>query len=172
MVFVHIQHFDLDFYCFFWIGFFLNGSLNPFVVPSRPNYLFELNFHFSLVVFLKCCILTLIFGFLNFLIKFFSKLWKFYLVKILWIVRQDLSCFCLLYRRQDFCYNHMKSQPLFCSFVHAILTGMRGWPHFSLSGERIFCSFAWLNFGHTWVTSLSKMTSSLWNWLFFIYSKR
>ena len=46
----------------FWIGFFLNGFPNPFTAHSRPSFLFELNFHFSLVVFLFTCgILTLIF---------------------------------------------------------------------------------------------------------------
>ena len=36
----------------FWIEFFfLNGFLNSFIVHSRPSFLFEPNFHFSLVVF-------------------------------------------------------------------------------------------------------------------------
>ena len=35
----------------FWIGFFLNGFFNPFLVHSRPSFLFEPNFHFSLVDF-------------------------------------------------------------------------------------------------------------------------
>ena len=34
----------------------------------------------------------------------------------------------------------------FCSFVHAISTELHVWRHFSLLVERVFCSFAWLNF--------------------------
>ena len=32
-----------------WIGVFLNGFPNPFFVHFRPRFLFEPNFHFSLV---------------------------------------------------------------------------------------------------------------------------
>ena len=41
----------LLFFRFFGSDFFLNGFLNPFTAHSRPRILFELNFHFSLVVF-------------------------------------------------------------------------------------------------------------------------
>ena len=34
----------------FWIGFFLNGFTNPFLVHSRHSF-FEPNFNFSLVLF-------------------------------------------------------------------------------------------------------------------------
>ena len=34
----------------FLIGFFLNGFSSPFIVHSRPSFLFEPNFHFSMVV--------------------------------------------------------------------------------------------------------------------------
>ena len=54
----------LLFFRFFGSDFFLNGFPNPFAAHSRPSFLFELNFHFSLAVFLfKCGILTLIFCF-------------------------------------------------------------------------------------------------------------
>ena len=49
---------------FFGSDFFLDGFPNPFTAHSRPSFLFDLNFHFSLVVFLFTCgILTLIFRF-------------------------------------------------------------------------------------------------------------
>ena len=80
-------------------------------------------------------------------------------MKSLWIVRQDLSCYVF-------------------SFVHAISTEVCVcvcvcvWRHFSLLVEQVFfCSIAWLIFGHTWLTSPSKMTS-LWNWLLFILIER
>ena len=50
-----MRQFHSDFYCFFdfldWI-FFINGFPNLFTAHSRPSFLFELIFHFSLVVFL------------------------------------------------------------------------------------------------------------------------
>ena len=42
--------------------------------------------------------------------------WTFLL--ILWIVFQDLSCYVLLIRRHDFCYDHMTSQSV---FVHSFM---------------------------------------------------
>ena len=53
--FVHFDlpqfHFDfLLFFRFFGSDFFLNGFAHPFIVYSRPSFLFEPNFHFSLVV--------------------------------------------------------------------------------------------------------------------------
>ena len=46
--------------------FFLNCFPNPFRAHSRPTFLFELNFYFSLVVFLfTCCFFTVFFEFLN-----------------------------------------------------------------------------------------------------------
>ena len=50
-----MRQFHSDFYCFFrFFGtdFFINGFPNLFTAHSRPSFLFELNFHFSLVVFL------------------------------------------------------------------------------------------------------------------------
>ena len=41
----------LLFFRFFGSNFFLNGFPNPFTAHSRPSFLFELNFHFSLMVF-------------------------------------------------------------------------------------------------------------------------
>ena len=35
----------------FLIGFFLNGFRNPLIAHSRPSFLCEPNFHFSLVLF-------------------------------------------------------------------------------------------------------------------------
>ena len=39
------------FFRFFESDFFLNGFPNPFVVHSRPSFLFEPIFYFSLVLF-------------------------------------------------------------------------------------------------------------------------
>ena len=45
-------HFDAYcFFRFFGLVFFLDRFPNPFTAPSRPSFLFELNFHFSRVVF-------------------------------------------------------------------------------------------------------------------------
>ena len=53
------------------------------------------------------------------------------------------------------------------------LTEVRVWRHFSLLVERVFFvqSRDWI-FGHIWLTSLSKMTSSLWSWLIFTFIQR
>ena len=69
--FVHMRQFHSDFYCFFFrffgSDFFLTGFPNPFTAHSRPSFLFELNFHFSLGVFLCTCgILILIFCFFSY----------------------------------------------------------------------------------------------------------
>ena len=58
----------------FGSDFFLSGFPNLFTAHSRPSFLFELYFHFSLVVFWFICgILTLIFCFLLFFIWLFKK---------------------------------------------------------------------------------------------------
>ena len=67
------------FFSIFLIGFFPNGFPNPFTAHSRPSFLFDLNFHFSLVVFLFTCgILTLIFCFFSyfFLSDFFKMVFS------------------------------------------------------------------------------------------------
>ena len=43
---------SLWFLLFFLDQIFLNGFYNPFIVHSRPSFLFEPNFHLSLVVFI------------------------------------------------------------------------------------------------------------------------
>ena len=69
------------FYCFFFrfVGsdFFLNGFSNPFIVHTRPSFLFEPNFHFSLAVFCSHAAFLHWFSvvFLFFLSDFFSKWW-------------------------------------------------------------------------------------------------
>ena len=60
-------------------------------------------------------------------------------------------------------HNHFKSA--FCSFVHAISIEVRAWRHFSLLVERVFLFICAIKFGLIWLTSLTKMTSSLWNLL-------
>ena len=60
-----MRQFHSDFYYFFNFLdriIFLIVFLNPFTAHSRPRFLFELNFRFSLVFFLFTCgILTLFF---------------------------------------------------------------------------------------------------------------
>ena len=58
----------LLFFRFFGSDFFLNGFPNPFTAHSRPSFLFELNFNFSLVVFLFTCGILRLFFFVFFLI--------------------------------------------------------------------------------------------------------
>ena len=60
-----MQQFRFDFVVFRFFGpdFFLNRFPNPFIVHSRPSFLFELNFHFSLMVFFTCGIFSMIFCF-------------------------------------------------------------------------------------------------------------
>ena len=68
LFFVLMRKFHLDFHRFFWIGFFLNGFPNPFIVHFRSSFLFrtKLSFLASGVLF-TCDILTLFF-FSHFLI--------------------------------------------------------------------------------------------------------
>ena len=51
------------------------------------------------------------------------------------------------FRRQDFCYDHMTSQPLQICFLfirsRKFSTEVRAWRHFLLLVEQVFCSFAW-----------------------------
>ena len=122
----------LLFFRFFGSEFFLNGFPNPFTALSRPSFLFELNFHSPMVfcshaAFWHCFFfwffsyfLIWFFknGFLNSLVVHSSSSFSVYSMKILWIVRQDLSCYVFLFRRHDFCYNHMTSQPV---FVHSFM---------------------------------------------------
>ena len=129
-----------DFYCFFDFldGIFLIGFPNPFTAHSRPNFLFELIFHFSLVVFLFTCgILTLIFCFFFiFWADFFKMVFSIHSKSILglvflfsqwkFIVRQDLSCYVFLFCRHDFCDDHVTSQPpLVHSFMQFLLNCVR-----------------------------------------------
>ena len=67
----------LLFFRFFGSDFFLIGFPNPFTAHSRPSFLFELNFHFSLVIFLFTCgILTLIFCLFVYFLCFCSDFLK------------------------------------------------------------------------------------------------
>ena len=94
-------------------------------------------------------------------------------MKILWIVRQDLSCYVFFISSSWFLLRPNDVTSTFCSFVHAISTELHAWRHFSLLVERFFCSFAWLSFwSHLTYLPLSKMISSLWNWLLFTLIQR
>ena len=71
-------------------------------------------------------------------------------MKILWILRQNLSCnvFYLFHYQDDVTtiwrHNHFKSA--FCWFVHAILTELRDWRHFSLLVELVYLFIRVINF--------------------------
>ena len=86
-----------------------------------------------MVVFWLVCLVLLVSQLLRFclvgwdcsidlLVKFIRSVFH----SITWIVFQDLSCFVFLFRRHDFCYDHMTSQPLFVhSFMQFQLNCMR-----------------------------------------------
>ena len=103
----------LLFFRFFGSDFFLDGFSNPFTAHSRPSVLFELIFHFSLVVF---CVHMLHFDidflFFSYFLSDFKKIifsinsWSILglvfsvkSMKFLWMVRQDLSCYVFLLSR-------------------------------------------------------------------------
>ena len=115
----------------FWIGFFSSRWFsNQFTAHFRPSFLFELIYHFSLVVFLFTRgILTLIFcffsyflsdffynSFLNSLKVNFRSIFSVLSMKILWIVCQDLSCYVFLLRRikKFFALPHFAAFSTFC----------------------------------------------------------
>ena len=93
-------------------------------------------------------------------------------------IENSLNCMsglvrlCFLFRQQDFCYDHLTSQsPLQICFVF-ICSYIFNWiacvtSFFTLYRECFFVKSRDQMFGHTWLTSLSKMTFSLCNWLFF-----
>ena len=131
-------------------------------------------------VFLVCLIILVsqivrlcLFGWdcsIDLLIKYIRSV--FYL--FLWDIFQHLFCNVFYFVIKMFVttiwlHHHFKSA--FSSFLHAISTEVRAWRHFSLLVERVFCHSRDYCFGPTWLTSLTKMTSSLWRWLYFI-SKR
>ena len=76
-----LRQFHFDFYCFFDFLdriFFLNGFPNPFIVRSRPSFLFEPNFDFSVVVFCSHAAISLWFLlFFDFLDRIFFSKWFF-----------------------------------------------------------------------------------------------
>ena len=78
-----MRQFYSDFYCFFRVfgsGFFLNGFPNPVTAHSRPSFLFELNFYFSLVVFfvhMRNFDIYFLFFFLIFYLIFFKRFSQF-----------------------------------------------------------------------------------------------
>ena len=133
---------------------------------------FDVAFLFFFLMFWSIFFKT---GFLNSLIVHSRSCFSVYSMKILWTVRQDLSCYVFLFRHHHFVttiwrHNHFK--PAFCSFVHAFSTELRVWRHFSLLMERVFL-FIWvIVFGHTSLTLLSKLTSSHWNRIFFTLIQR
>ena len=165
-----MRQFHFNFYCFLFFGsdFFSNWFLNPFIVNSRPRFLFELDIYFSpLVLCSHMAFLHWFCFFCSFCLIFFRNCFassiivrsRFSVLLSQLYVRTCPAMFLLF--RQDFCYDHMTSQPLFvhsfmqfrsctfCSFVHAKRTQI--WiacvtSFFSFIVASFFCSFAWLNF--------------------------
>ena len=103
-------HFDFLLFFRFLDRIFSKVFPNPFIVHSRPSFLFERSFHFSLVVFCSHAaflhrfsvvfyFFDLIFfrnGFPNSpIVRSRSSFFK--LIKILRIVRQDFSCYVFFY---------------------------------------------------------------------------
>ena len=124
-------HFDfLLFIQFFGSIFFLNGFPNPFIGHARPSVLFEPNFHFSLMIFCSHAAFLHRFSvFFIYLIFFRNGFPNSLIVRsrsIFCLVNENsLNCrsgrvpLCFfLFRRHDFCYDHMTSQPL---FVHSFM---------------------------------------------------
>ena len=74
-----MPQFHSDLYCFFRFlesEFFLDRFPNTFKAQSRPRFLFELKFHFSLVVFFVHMLhfdIDFLFFFIFFLSDFFKK---------------------------------------------------------------------------------------------------
>ena len=68
-------------------------------------------------------------------------------------------------------WSHYHFKSAFCSFVHAISTEIRVWPHLSILVERGFLFIQVINLVTRYLPH-SKMTSSLWNWLFFTLIQR
>ena len=172
----------------FWIGFFLNGFPNPFKAHSRPSFLFEINFHFSLMVFFSshAAIWHWFFGFFPyFLIWFFYKwfsqishspflVWLFCLVN-----ENSLNCtsglvlLCFFISPLWFLLRPYDVTATFCSFVHAISTELHVSRHFLLLVERIFCSCAWLIFwSHLTYLTLENNFLTLKLTFIYINSKR
>ena len=96
--------------------------------------------------------------------------WVFH--SVLSIVFQDLSCYVFYFVVMIFVTTIWRhSHFLFirsCNFNWiACVTSF-----FALSGASFFVHARDKIFGHTWLTSLSKMTSSIWNWLLFTLIQR
>ena len=152
------------FYCFFDFLdriFFLNGFPNPFVVHSRPIFFVWTKFPFLANGFLFTCgIFALIFSFFIYFFRngFISSL----------IVRSRSSFlfshwkFCelfvstcpamFLFRRRDFCYDRMTSQPLQICFLFirsCNFNWVSAWRHFSLLVERVFLFIRVIKFSVT-----------------------
>ena len=130
--------------------------------------MFEQKFAFSLVVFCSHAPISiwLLLFFLIFWIGFFNSR-----TATAGAIIGLLLVF-FLYRRHDFCYDHMTSQPLFVHSFRQFQLNCMCDVIFRSQWSEFFCSCAWLNFWSHLTYSLSKMTFSLWNWLLFTLFQR
>ena len=92
---------------FFGSHFFLNGFRNLFIVQTRPSFLFEPNFHFSLVVFCSH-------------MAFWHTFSVFYFYFLIWFVEKWLSNTLIVRSRSSFLFSrwkffelHVKTCPVF-----------------------------------------------------------
>ena len=156
---------------FFGSDFFLNVFPNPSIVHSRPSFLFEPNFHFSLVVFFHMRHFTLIICFFIFIWFFLEMVFPIHSKSVLGLV------FCLVNENSLNCTSGLVLLCLFISssrfllrlydvtitsnllFVHSFMQF-----HLNCVLDVIFHS-QWIDFfvdlrdlvfGHIWLTSLQK----------------
>ena len=157
-----MRQFHFDFYFFYFLDRnFSKWFSGPFVVHSRPSFLLEPNFNLLLVLLCPHAAFDIDFLFFNSRTAIAGLLLTF-------------SWF-FLFRRRYF-YDHLTSQPLQICFLF-IRSCNFNWTacvtsFFVLSRASFFVHLRDQVFGHTWLTSLSKMTSSLWNWLLFSLIQR
>ena len=127
MVFRSHAQFHIDFQFFRYLGpeFFPNGFPNPFIVHSRPSFLFEPNLSFSPEVFVHMWHFDIDCFFILFYLSCFENGFSNSLIvrsrSSSCLVNENyLNCtsglvlICLLFSRQDFCYDHMTSQLQIC----------------------------------------------------------
>ena len=96
----------------------LNCIIYGLQVNSLKSFSNGYFFVFFCLILLGCQLLRFcLFGWdcsIDLLVRYIRSVFH----SILWIVFQDSSCYVFLFRRHDFCYDHMTSQPL---FVHSLM---------------------------------------------------
>ena len=114
---ISLWFFLFFFFQFFGLIFFLNGFPNAFIVHSKPTFLFELIFFFSVVVFVTCGILTLVFNFIfNSRPHLLSRL---LLRSYFFLLRQTFFRFTILPLFRHFAWNLFDFSRLVSLFSHS-----------------------------------------------------